>query len=473
MKTESPGVPSGARDEETTTTNDQGHFTASPGTNGTHNGNSNQLDFAKRLGQLLGVPLVTCKPAAGKDEFHYPPGDRDSLTADDNQNQLGRFRPGSAVMARTGDPLAVVDVDPKNNGDIEKTRQLLDGLNVRIFAEIATPGDGRHFYIAGLPDLPSCSNLNEWPGIDVLSHSRLVFLPGTQRPKYNGAGYRVIYDNLEALADGGDPDGAEAFADWVAERRGDQDPFETTSPWQGGEPDPRQATYLAKMLGGMHRDLTGMSKDSGRNIAVYNKALKCGNYIAGAGLNETVAIDVLLDACRHNGLVQEDGERSVLASIRSGIKNGKIRPRAVPDSKSTGPSTNGSTPHSGPPKAALAALLTDLRTWQDLPDPVHIIVNIAAAATRNADGEPCWLLNVAPPVLRQNRRCTHPRQHRRRPPRRSNRRRPARMVKRERRQTHRRTRPRRRKSTRHIRRHVIPTRHLRPRRPRPSVRPPT
>ena len=53
--------------------------------------------------------------------------------------------------------------------------------------------------------------------------------------------------------------------------------------------------------------------------------------------------------------------------------------------------------HQHNPKAALAALLTDLRTWQDLPDPVHIIVNFAAAATRNADGEPCWLLNVAPP----------------------------------------------------------------------------
>jgi putative DNA primase/helicase len=236
-------------------------------------------------------------------------------------------------MARPGGSVAVVDVDPRNGSDIEKTRQLLDGLNVRIFAEIATPSGGRHFYIAGHPELPSTSNLDGWPGIDILSYGKLVFLPGTQRPKYGGVGYGVIFDDLEALADGGDPDGAEAFANWVADRRGERERFETSSPWQGGEPHARQAQYLVKMLGGIHRDLSAMGKDSGRNTAVYTKALKCGNFIAGAGLNETVVTDVLLAASRENGLVQEDGERSVLASIHSGIKNGKARPRAVPDAR--------------------------------------------------------------------------------------------------------------------------------------------
>jgi hypothetical protein len=42
-------------------------------------------------------------------------------------------------------------------------------------------------------------------------------------------------------------------------------------------------------------------------------------------------------------------------------------------------------------------MITDLRTWQDLPDPTHVVVALAAAATRNADGEPCWVLLVAPP----------------------------------------------------------------------------
>jgi hypothetical protein len=243
-----------------------------------------QLKFAQKLGELLNVPLVACEPKPGE-EFWYPTGDRDSLSADDNQNQLDRWQPGWAIMARTGGNVAVVDVDPRNGSDIEKTKQLLDGLHVRIFAEVATPSGGRHFYIAGHPDLPSASSLDGWPGIDILSFGKLVFLPGTQRPKYGGTGYEIIFDNLDALADGGDPDGAEAFADWVASRRGRGEQFDTSMPWAGGRPDYRQAKYLQAMLDGIHRDLAAMGKDSGRNTALYNKALAVGNYVAGAGLD--------------------------------------------------------------------------------------------------------------------------------------------------------------------------------------------
>jgi hypothetical protein len=306
-------------------------------------GTATDLDFVASVLALQNVPIVTCQPGTGNDEFHYPTGERDNLNPADNWNQLNRFQAGWAIMARTGGLVAVADSDPKNGANNDKVRQILDGLNVRIFAEIATPSGGRHFYVAGHPDLPSCSNLKDLPGIDILSHGRLVFLPGTQRPKYNGAGYQVIFDNLEALADGGDPDGAETFLGWVTGQRGDQEQFETSPPWQGGQPKPQEAQYLNRMLAGIHRDLSGMLKDSGRSTAVYNKALKCGNYIAGAGLTEKAATDVLLDASRHNGLVQEDGERSVVASIRSGIKNGKARPRAVPETNGH-TLTNGGTP---------------------------------------------------------------------------------------------------------------------------------
>jgi hypothetical protein len=353
------------------------------------------LEFAQRVAELLGVPLVTCEP--GGKEFVFPSGERDSLSAADNANQLRRWQPGWAVMVRTGGPVVVVDVDPRNCGDIERTRQLLDGLGVQIFAEIATPSGGRHFYIAGHPELPSCSSLDGWRGIDVLSFGKLVYLPGTQRPKYQGAGYEIVFDNIAALADGGDPDGAEAFADWVAGRRAKPERFDTSPPWTGGEPDEREARYLTTMLKGIHADLAAMGKNSGRNTKAYTAGLKCGNYIAGAGLDEQTAIDMLLDASNHNGLVKEDGQRSVLASIRSGIKNGRNRPRAVPPPKTTKFPPTTLLPDDVDVKAVLGALLAELRTWQHLPDPTHVIAALATAATKNADGEPCWLLLVAPP----------------------------------------------------------------------------
>jgi hypothetical protein len=47
--------------------------------------------------------------------------------------------------------------------------------------------------------------------------------------------------------------------------------------------------------------------------------------------------------------------------------------------------------------AALARFVEQLRGWLDLPDPGHVLLVMAAAASRDLDGEPVWLLLVAPP----------------------------------------------------------------------------
>ncbi|MCZ2850011.1 bifunctional DNA primase/polymerase [Modestobacter sp. VKM Ac-2978] len=46
---------------------------------------------------------------------------------------------------------------------------------------------------------------------------------------------------------------------------------------------------------------------------------------------------------------------------------------------------------------ALAGFVEQLRGWQDLSDPGHVLLALAAAVTRDLDGEPVWLLLVAPP----------------------------------------------------------------------------
>ena len=250
------------------------------------------LDFARKLGELLDVPLVVCEPNSGKPEFHYPKGERDKITSAQNDLQLAQWKPGKAIMGVMGGKVALGDVDPRNGGDVARTRQMLDGLGVRVWAEVETPGpgDGRHFYVAGHPELASAHNLTGWRGVDIQSFGSLVFLPGTQRPKYGGAGYKIIFDNLEALADGGDPDGGAALAGWVAEHRGTRADFEPAPPWNGKPPDARQAAYLWAVLERMHSELSAMPKDSGRNTAVYNKALAVGNYVgAQPGSGERAA----------------------------------------------------------------------------------------------------------------------------------------------------------------------------------------
>jgi Bifunctional DNA primase/polymerase, N-terminal len=116
-----------------------------------------------------------------------------------NGDRIGGWKPGMCLCANTGGLIAVVDIDPRNGGDIEAVRQLLADLKVRIFAEVVTPGGGRHFYIAAHKSLASAHKIPGFPGVDVQAKGANVFLPGTRRPKYVGKGYSIVFNDLAEL----------------------------------------------------------------------------------------------------------------------------------------------------------------------------------------------------------------------------------------------------------------------------------
>ncbi len=294
-------------------------------------------EFCEHVAEL--VPVFTAPPGDGGQEFRRTAG-WSMITRERNAERLACAGENYARMALLGDALAVVDVDTKNGADVEKVRRTLDGIGVRVYAEVLTPSGGRHFYVAGHPDLPSVAategrdGLTGLPGVEILSHGRNAFLPGTRRPKYDGAGYAVLSDDLATLADGGDPDSAEALVGWVAANRVRKpETFAPAEPWSGGPPDHRQQRYLEATLQGIYRELSVMGRDSGRNSALNVAAVKCGGFIAGAGMDEARAVEMLRAACETNGLSAEDGQRSVDATIASGLRFGKQSPRAVPAAK--------------------------------------------------------------------------------------------------------------------------------------------
>jgi hypothetical protein len=55
------------------------------------------------------------------------------------------------------------------------------------------------------------------------------------------------------------------------------------------------------------------------------------------------------------------------------------------------------TPEHHPVRAMFAELVEMARVYQDLPDPSHLAVTLAVAATRDVSDDPVWLLLVAPP----------------------------------------------------------------------------
>jgi hypothetical protein len=163
--------------------------------------------------------------------------------------------------------------------------------------------------------------------VDVQSSGANVFLPGTQRPKYAGRGYTIVMDNLEALADGGDPVGAVIFANWVADNRpGSGETFTPSAPWDGTTPDQRQTAYLASVLGNQAAEVAETAPGT-RNHRLFIAALKCGNYVAGAGMDEPAVIQQLTEAATRGGLELRESR----ATIASGLRVGRRRPRAVPD----------------------------------------------------------------------------------------------------------------------------------------------
>lgn len=349
---------------------DQGTGPQSNSTSGNGAGEGGRDAEVAFVGHLyeLGVPLFTARPGGridvvpnaegelvevvlrnpGDPEFIRPLG-WPTLTAEGNQDRIAEFRLDLdyALCMNCGEPVAVIDVDPRNGGDIEKVRALLKELGVRVYAEVNTPGGGKHFYVQGHADLLSTSSkkdgkLPDFPGVDIQSFRHNVFLPLTKRSKYPGKSYTVVFDNLASLASDPDPEGAEALAQWVAEqryqfvrktavKRGDSTDLdvERAQQWTGGKPDKRQQAYLDVALEENAKKVA-TSKPGERNDTLFIAALKCASFVAGAGMDQQVAVERLQLAAIDSGLSDDDGEQSVLATIKSAFRVGLKNPRAVP-----------------------------------------------------------------------------------------------------------------------------------------------
>lgn len=281
----------------------------------------------------LVVPIWTENARGdGKGEFSRPRAWQDSC-ADYNRVRLGGFKPGMCLCANTGGPLAVVDVDPRNGGDIDGVRQWLDGLAVEIFADVITPSGGRHFYIAAdhLDVRTAHGKLPGLPGVDLQAKGANVFLPGTRRPKYDGAGYQIVSNDLAALRTTGDPQGAMRLTQWIAEHLP-----KTTAvpdrPWDGTPPDRRQQAYLDAVLANVTR-VVAEAGEGCRNDTLNRSAFALGQFVAGAGLDCGRAEEALRAAADACGLPSDEAD----STITSGMTGGMDSPRAVPEQDGTDP----------------------------------------------------------------------------------------------------------------------------------------
>ena len=72
----------------------------------------------------------------------------------------------------------------------------------------------------------------------------------------------------------------------------------------------------------------GAAPPGARNHALNRCSFRLFQLVAGGELDRAIVVDRLIDASHRNGLVKDDGLRSVMATIRSGAGAGLKFPRS-------------------------------------------------------------------------------------------------------------------------------------------------
>lgn len=144
---------------------------------------SSALDTARSLA-AAGIPIFCAypdpsgsTPSGAAVGFMLPKGWQ---TTSASPRYVDAWSPGMALCMVTGCGLDVIDVDPRNGGDLHA----LDGMVPSIYGVVFTPSGGTHYYVASL----GVRSMNDFaPGIDIKAGDSsgtgrgYAFLPPTSR----------------------------------------------------------------------------------------------------------------------------------------------------------------------------------------------------------------------------------------------------------------------------------------------------
>jgi hypothetical protein len=217
------------------------------------------------------------------------------------RNLGARTGQASGVWVLDEDELGALAALAEKHGPLPATRE-------------STTGRGRHlwFKTTALP-IPSRQGKGRiWPGIDIKAEGGYVVAPPSIHP--DGPVYRLVNDEPIAEA-----------PSWLLMLARKPKPSEPTV--QSNAPRPsseRSGAYGAAALRA-EIEILANTPEGGRNHQLNRSAFSSFQLVAGGELKEGDVTEALIKACEKNGLLDEDGLRAVMATIRSGA-----RPRSRP-----------------------------------------------------------------------------------------------------------------------------------------------
>lgn len=246
-------------------------------------------------------------------------------------SRTGVFAVDPDAVKEAGDPDGVAAWDAlvaQNGGPIATHSHL-------------TPSGGRHALFKWRADRPVTNSAGCLPaGIDVRGDGGFVIVPPLRLP--DGRTYQI----------------AEAFdffrfadaPDWLLgliETRPSKTPAESSrlaSPDASRSPAGNHDRYVQAALDGECAEVARAAR-GGRNNTLNRAAFSLGTLVGANVLNAGLATHRLYDAATACGLVAQDGQRAVMATIESGLTDGAAKPRTMPEPRREKSGSSGQVGH--------------------------------------------------------------------------------------------------------------------------------
>jgi hypothetical protein len=258
--------------------------------------------------------------AQGYQVFPLKPGSKEPATrrgfyeATSNTATLRRWFTGAHpnnIGIRTGVPSGAFVLDVDGEQGVSSLAELVERYGLLPSTLESTTGKGRHYWFVARDPIP-CSGGKIAPGIDIRADGGYVVAPPSIHP--NGAIYRWVSDKPPSDA-----------PDWVLK-----------SARQRSEVVPPIATRHAACSdnycrAALEREVHSVADAAGggRNHALNRASFSLHQLVAIGKLDAEDVVNRLLHAAHACGLLKDDGQRQVMATIRSGARAGLLCPRRL------------------------------------------------------------------------------------------------------------------------------------------------
>jgi hypothetical protein len=242
--------------------------------------------------------------------------------ASTNPETIKRFWriPDRNIAIRTGtiSGIWVLDIDGEN-GEVSLA-ELEQGHGALPATFEVITGAGRHLWFACSGPIPSTVKRIA-PGLDTRGDDGYVIAP----PSIHPSGATYVWRRRDHLAQA--PAWLVRLAHAKPRRAISEHALATIRPGFAALRNLRRGGYG---LAALDRETAALAavRSGSRNTALNVAAFRLNQLVAGGELDADQVAERLVAACHRNGLIADDGLRSVLATIRSGGRAGLQHPRS-------------------------------------------------------------------------------------------------------------------------------------------------